>query len=378
MSIDRQLDQLCTHQVVEEFLFVQGDRQTVKPLRPISSADSVVVRVNGLVDVPSFGLQIAARVVGTREGPFKITSGNNQLVVQVNNDPPQTVSLPSSAQVSASRLADALTAALPGLTFFTERNRIGVQSIISGKDATFKFLPTSTLTATLGLTTNRIYRGKDTFSGWTLISEPGTVTQRPRRLVYFDDALQAQSNFVEVNYTTVREECRRCGGLGVENDWSYGSDGKVTTIQDSALLLQELLKITYTIRGSNPFHSWYGTTLIERIGAKNAASGVLQNAITSDIYTAFNRWQSVKKAQEEEVRQAVSDEEYPFRLVGVRLEQSQKDPTVLFVNVDVQNRSFKSFTVSRGLRLSEPVNLLTDTAAQGVYRQSPRNYTLVG
>jgi hypothetical protein len=128
----------------------------------------------------------------------------------------------------------------------------------------------------------------------------------------------------------------------------------VSMLQDEALLLQELLKITYTVRGSNPFHPWYGTTIIERIGAKNASSGILHNAITTDIYTTFANWQKIKKAQEgPDIGQPVSDEEFPFRLIGVKLEQSQNDPTVLFLNIEVQNRSFKPFTISRGLRLSD-------------------------
>jgi hypothetical protein len=369
MSLDRQIDQVCTHQVVEEFLYVQGDRQTVSPFRPIGSANGVMVRLNGLTEIPSFGNQISAKVVGTREGPFNITAANRVLAIQTNNDPVQTVALPLSSQLPTNRLADFLTANFPGLTFFTERNRIGVKTALLGRDATFRIMNTSTLADTLGLTKDRVYRGKNTFPGWTLVSDPSTLSDRPRRLIIFDEPLSADSNFVEVNYTTVREECRRCGGTGVENDWRYGTDGKVTLIGDEPLLIQELLKITYTVKGSNPFHPWYGTSLIERIGSKNAANGVLQNAISSDIYTAFTRWQGIKRQQEESVGQPVSDEEFPYRLIGVRIEQSQTDPTVLFVNVDVQNRSFKPFTISRGIRLPEPVNLLSDTLNQGVLRR---------
>ena len=240
------------------------------------------------------------------------------------------------------------------------------------------FTSSSTLTTSLGLSVNRIYRGKNTFPGWTLVNDPSTLSDRPRRLVYFDEPLKADSNFIELTYVTVSQECRRCGGLGVENDWRYGSDGHTAEVRNEALLIQELLKITYTNRGSNPFHPWYGTTILERIGSKNASSGVIQNAITSDIYTMFGRWQSIKRQQEEAVGQFLSDEEYPLRLSSVRLEQSQQDPTVLFLNVEVQNRSTKPIVITRGLRLPEPLNLLGNTQAQGVYRQSLSNYTLVG
>ena len=378
MSYDRQLDQACTHEVVDEFLFVQDDRQTVSPIRPISSATSVRLRLNGVSEVPSSGVQIAARTVGTKEGPFSIGSTNNVFAIQINDDPVQTISLPYTAEISSSRLADTLTSMFSGLVFFSERNRVGIRSTLLGRESTFRIHSSSTLAATLGLVVDCVFRGKDVFPGWTLVSSPNSVSDRPLKYIVFDDTLQADSNYVEVCYYTVREECRRCGGSGVEHDWRYGVNGQILLVQDEQLLIQELLKITYTVRNSNPFHPWYGTTLIERIGSKNASTGVLQNTITSDIYTTFARWQSIKKTQEEAVGQEVTDEEYPYRLLGVQLEQSQEDPTVLFVNVTVQNRSANPFTLSRGLKLSEPLNLLTDTKEEGVFKQSLRNFTLVG
>lgn len=378
MSFDRQIDQLCTHEVAEEFLFVQDDRQTVSPIRPISSAASVQVRVNGEIAVPSDGVQVQARVTGTREGPFNLTASTNTLAIQINDDSVRTVVLPAATRVNPAKLASTLTALFGGLIFYTERNRIGIRTTLAGTSSTFRLDPSSTMASVFGIATNRIFRGKNAFPGWTLVSDPTTLSDRPRRLVYFDEPLQAASNYVEITYTTVRQECRRCGGTGVENDWRYGADGKINTARDEALLIQELLKITYTSRGSNPFHPWYGTTLLERIGSKNAFSGVLQNAISSDVYTTFGRWQSIKRQQEETVGQTLTDEEYPFRMMGVRLEQSQQDPTVIFLNIDVQSRSLKPIVLSRGLRLPEPIDLLGDTQTQGVFRQSLSKFTLVG
>lgn len=104
---------------------------------------------------------------------------------------------------------------------------------------------------------------------------------------------------------------------------------------------------------------------------------MVQNAITSDINTTFQRWQSIKKQQEQNVGQFVSDEEYPFRLNGVVIEQSQEDPTVMFVTINVQNRSLQPIQLTRGLRLPQPLDLLGSTQAQGVFRESLRDFTLV-
>lgn len=378
MSYDRHIDQLCPHLVVEEFLQVQGDRQTVFPIRPIASADSVVVRVNGVVDVPSFGIEIPASTSGTKEGPFTIVTGVNDTVrVRVNNEAVQTAVLPASSRMLASQVVQLLNASLRGVRFSSEQEFLRMKSETAGPDSTVYLEAGSTFAASVGFKINRQYRGKRTFPGWTLVSDPTTLADRPRRLIVFDEPLQANSNFAEINYTTVRQECRRCGGIGVENDWRYGRDGKVVEVRDEALLIQELLKAMYTIRGSNPFHAWYGTSIVERIGSKFVVDGLIQNQITSDIYTMFSRWQSLKRQQEEKVGQVVTDREFPYQLTNVICEKSQKDQTVLFVNMEVRNRSFEPIQLTRGLRLPQPTDLLGSTQQQGVFRQSLTNYSLV-
>jgi hypothetical protein len=360
VSFDRRLDQACTHQVVDEFLVVSDDRKIVRPIRPISSAQSVVVRVNGLVDVPSYGSLIGGSVLGLKEGPFTVTTGvNDVLSIQVNDDSPQTVTVPAFARGEPRRIVAALNERFAGLTFYTERGRIGIRTNELGRAASFFVRSSSTFATVIGVKTNRSHRGKDAFPGWTIVSDPNTLADRPLRLICFDEPLQSSGNFVELSYVTMREECRRCGGSGYENDWRYLADGNLAEVRDEDLLIQELTKTIYTMRGSNPFHGWYGSTILDQIGRKISASGIVQNAITSDIYAGFSRWQSIKKQQEEAVGQTVTDPEFPFRLLGVKLDQSQQDPTVMFVTVDVQNRSFRPVQLSRALRIAGSLNLLT-------------------
>jgi hypothetical protein len=190
----------------------------------------------------------------------------------------------------------------------------------------------------------------------------------------FDSPLKASQSYVEISYTTIRQECRRCGGLGVENDWRYGKTGDTAQVRDEALLLQECLKAIYTVQGSNVFHAWYGSNIVNTIGRKLSSIGLVQNMIVSDIQESFRRWQVVKKKQEEEVGQVVSDAEYPFRLGGISLEQSQQDPTIIYVKVTVQNRSQLPIQIERGLKLPEPLDLMGSTVQQGVYRQSLTSY----
>jgi hypothetical protein len=379
MSYDRKLDQVCQHVVVDETLYVSNDRQTIRPLRPIASANSVTVRLDGAITVPSQGTFLAAQSTGLRQGPYTIQAGvNDTLQVRVNAGLVQTVVLPASNRVSSAALAAHLTTAIRGLTFSSLSNRVAFQTDTTGPEASVFIESSSTLGKVLGIVVGREYRGKQTTPGWMLVNDPRTLADRPTRLIVFDTPLRSVSDFVEVSYSTIRQECRRCGGLGIENDWRYGTNGDVIEVRDEALLLQELQKVFYTLLGSNPFHTWYGTTLLEAVGKKISASGLVQSLVVSDINQAFSRWQSIKRQQEQAVGQLVTDSEFPFHLLSVNLQQSTRDPTIVFVKVSVQNRSRQAIQIERGIRLPMPLDILGSTAQQGAIRQSLSNFVLTG
>jgi len=379
MSYDRQIDQVCPHTVVEEALYLSSDRMTIRPLRPISSLNSVTVRLNGQIEVPSMGVPLPASSMGLKEGPFTIAQGvNDTFAIAVAQGATQTVTLPAGSKIPAERIAALFNSSFQGVLFSVMGNKLAFKTLSDGRGASVFVRNTSTLATTLGIQTNREFRGQQNVPGWTLIGDPSALADRPTRLIVFDEPLRSGSCHVEIGYSTIRQECRRCGGTGVENDFRYSNDGEPVVIRDEALLLQELQKDFYTIRGTNPFHTWYGTALLETIGKKLTAGGFVQNLIVSDIYQAFNRWQSIKRQQEERVGQFVSDAEFPFRLLSVDLQQSTQDPTVVFVSITVQNRSNTPIQLERGLRIPQPTDLLGSTAQQGVIRQSLSNYVLTG
>lgn len=379
MSYDRQIDQVCPHFVIEEALFVASDRVTVRPLRPISSGASVKMLLDHEIEVPSQGVAAAASSVGTKEGPFRITQGTNDtLVISVNQGADQVAVLPAASNLSSMQIATILNRTVQGVIFSSTSNKVSFQTTSTGRGASVFMRSSSTLLGTLGITSNREYRGQQIVPGWTLVGDPASLADRPTRLIIFDEPLRSSLEFVEIDYSTIRQECRRCGGTGVENDWRYDSAGKIVTVQDESLLLQELQKDFYTIIGSNPFHTWYGTALLDTIAKKLTSGGFIQNLITSDIYQAFNRWQGIKDQQEQGIGQAVSDKEYPFRLLSVDLTQSTQDPTVVFVSITVQNRSNDPIQLERGLRIPQPTDLLGSTVQQGIIRQSLSNFVMTG
>jgi phage baseplate assembly protein W len=366
--------------VSEEALFLLLDRQTVRPLRPIAAVSSVRVRLNGVTESPSPGVVLPAQATGAKAGPYNIRSGvNDQLVVKIDQRNEQVLTAPSGNQLSAIQVATALNKTLRDAMFdVTARKQLRLITAAKGLGATiFVNASGSTLASTLGMPTNRGWHGQTTVPGWSIVNDPNTLLDRPTRLIVFDDPLKGFSDYVELDYATIRQECRRCGGLGIENDWRYDGSGQVVKAQNETLLIQELLKATYTVQGSNPFHPAYGTQIINTIGRKQSASGLVQNMIVSEIYQAFNRWQSIKRQQEENVGQTVTDEEYPFRLLSVGLQQSDQDPTVIFVNATVQNRSSKPVQIERGLRLPNQIDIMSTTQQDRFFAQPIPNNRLI-
>lgn len=379
MSYDRKLDWVCPHFVMEEALYVTSDRTSARPLRPIASGDSVRVRFNAEVEVPSNGFSVAAEGTSSKQGPFTIVRGvSDTIVVKLNEEPARSIVLPAGANFTPAQVAEALTLRVPGVAFSVVGQRIRASTRRLGPNAVLMFLQGSTLAPILGFPVNRQWRGRQTVPGWSLIHDPTTLLDRPTRLIVFDEPIKSTLNFVEISYATVRQECRRCGGLGVENDWRYNRNGEVVQVRDEALLIQEFQKMVYTAQGSNRFHPWIGTNILEVVGKKLSASGIVQQFITADIREAFRRWQNVKNIQEQRVGQVVSDAEYPFNLLQVTLTQSQKDPTIVFVNAVIQSRSSKPIQIERGVKLPLPDDILGSTAQDGLARQSLSNYVLSG
>lgn len=372
MSYDRQIDQICPHVVAEEGLFVSPvDRQTVVPMQPINNIDSIYVNYNDVLTVPAMGVQMPAQATGAKVGPFSITTGvNDQMVVSVNQGLDQTIVVPATNLIVANSLIGIMNAQVQGMAFTSNGNQVGIKTAAVGRGASIYVRGTSTLAGTLGLTVNRDYRGLQACPGWTIITDPNSLTNPPKRLIFFDEPLKGFNDYVKLSYSTSQQFCRRCGGLGVENDWRYGSSGETANVEDEALLIQETQKLMFTMIGSNPFHTWYGTEIVNSVGQKIAAGGFVQNAVLQEVYTAFSRWQSIKRKQEDVVGQILTDEEYPLRLVSATMTQSTSDPTLVYLNITVQNRSTKPIQLTRGLFLPQPLDLLGSTAQQGLIRQS--------
>src|SRR5262249_54196394 len=152
----------------------------------------------------------------------------------------QTVTLGAALGLSANQIAYRLNLSLQGVYFSATGSRVSFMTTTEGVSSTVFFRTGSTLCTALGFTVNREFRGQQLVPGWTVINDPQQVGTDPNRVIIFDTPLRSGTDFVEIDYTTTSQNCRRCGGTGVEFDWRIGRGGDVVTVQDEALLIQEL------------------------------------------------------------------------------------------------------------------------------------------
>jgi phage baseplate assembly protein W len=147
---------------------------------------------------------------------------------------------------------------------------------------------------------------------------------------------------LKVTYVTVANQCPRCQGTLIENDFRFNVLGTLITVTDADLLYQECFKAILTRKGSNPYHLGYGSEIMSRIGAKLGSS--VSMAIESDIRTAL---EGVKALQESRAQyQAVTLSERLYQINAVQVTVSEEDPTLFFADVVVTNMSQKPISLN--------------------------------
>lgn len=374
MSFDFFTSRICPHGVSFEQLTLDSvDRQTAEFLRPPSSR-RVDVWVDG-VQVPSSGLFSYAEVPFSRPDPYRIKSGQNDLLLfSVGFEPPQLIKL-LPGTVRARDLARELQKRFPDLFIYVARNRVVLRSRERGRRTAFQFhdprwtdktesLPTTARVLAayrlLGIVPGRAATGRQLFPGWDVENVPTDPTQRSRRLT-FKERLRNDSPLIEVSYVTNEINCRRCHGTRIEFDYQIENNTYIE-IRDTDLLAQEFDKFLFTKIGSHWKWNWLGSGLIDRIGGKGTTGQATVNSmITVDVSQAFSTYQNIKRQQDSRFpQQKVSDAEFPQQLANVDVEVSQDDPTVAIVNTVISSRSREPVELKRIVGNPNPFTLQGD------------------
>jgi hypothetical protein len=312
---------------------------------PVANAPSVRVLINNSIYVPPGGLSSQALLQGG-PGPYRIQRCTGLLgpdankITVMSSKGSVTISLPLGQRIKTADLERFLKLSpLNDIVTITTRNN----AIAFGDAATTgpkSFVRVSGQGAGALRFTQRGARGKEIYPGWDLVARkdvypsvtPLGLTPVPARYPRFKKPILGNPD-IKVTYAAMPERCPRCQATYVENDYRFDVAGEVITIENENLLYQACLKAILTIRGSNPYHPGYGSTLLSRIGSKQVRATAA--SLKEDVINTLSRVQSVQNGQRK--FQQVQDRERLYRINTVTVRPSGDDPTVFFLDVSVTN-----------------------------------------
>lgn len=336
MAKDFQLKHKCPHFVVEEWLAVENDRRTLLPLRNPSSKN-ITVKKNGKV-IPKEGLVSRVSFSSMKQQPFSIEKGfNDKIKFTINKGPLQVITIPSGLRVKSSAIVEAFNEQSSGIRVEEINGRIRIETKEAGPQATL-FLKKGSGHDAIGIPYHRFYKGREVVPSWGVVREDLQFENGVRKKIYFENPLKTTDDIFEVSYHTRRVDCRRCAGIGIENDIRYDVFGDPKMVRGIDLLIQEVDKIVFTIQGSNVFYSWYGTSIADMVGEKIIGGGrAIEAQLVSEIGVALDRYRDVKIQQSK--LQPIGDQEFLMRVKNIQVSQDRVDPTIFRIRVDLQNRS---------------------------------------
>lgn len=313
-----------------------SDRVSLETMQPVGAAGLVRVMVNNSFYIPSGGFSIPARLKGASSGPFYIPAGSETLTVTGSGET-ATVTLPTGYRVTTDAVVRKL---LPVLSDVVPENESGHLAFTDGAaiGPASRIQVSGTATAALGFGGQYASRGKELYPGWGLATRQDTITNRFPKFV---KPVKQQANF-KVTYSVPPQRCLRCRATFVENDWRFSISGDVVLVEDENLLQQAALKILLTRRGSNPYHSWYGSLLMSRTGHK--AIGAVATLLQEDVQNALAKLQ---EAQTHQARyQRVSLKEKLYRVASIEVTPHVSDQTSFMIDVVAYNASGEPVVVT--------------------------------
>lgn len=333
-----------------------SDRRSLVPTAPVGNTNLLRIIANNEWYIPPSGLHSQAELSGSMSGPFNITGcftengatvDTNVLTVASSTET-KTFRLPTGSRVQTDDLVRIFRAGLEdiivvnsgGFLVFSDVANIGKESriTVSGRAA-----------SSLGFEGQRSARGSEVYPAWQLAKREDVlpaVNRNGQVITYarypkFVKNVRLNPTF-KVTYAASPERCPRCRATYIENDWRFNPQGDPIFIENEDLLYQAALKILLTQRGSNPFHTAYGSRLLSRIGTK--AIGATATLIREDVVTSLQRMQALQTQQAK--YQQVTVRERMANILSVEVRPHQSDQTAFLVDVVVSNASGQPVQIS--------------------------------
>ena len=185
---------------------------------------------------------------------------------------------------------------------------------------------------------------------YTIIYDPRTLTINQPRMVRFNQKWKATEDFFEITYVTISGYCPKCVGLNELDDISYNVKGQVNTSRNEKLLLQNLEKFTVTELGSNPFHTFIGTGLVDLLGKRISDFDFVRSRISQEIGNTLSKLKEMQKKYIQTGRPMTAGEQLD-KVLEIKVEQDTEDPTIARADITVTALSGQTVNYSQYLRV---------------------------
>lgn len=187
-------------------------------------------------------------------------------------------------------------------------------------------------------------------SMYGFIYDPLMVAQAQERMVFFHKKWKSTEDYFEVCYNTMVNTCPKCVGLKTLDDIHFDARGELATLRNEELLLQNLEKFTVTAKGSNPFHRWLGTTLIQLLGTKLTDMDFMTTRVTQEINATLSALQDLQQQYIQAGRFMTTGEQLD-KIVEIKVKRGTEDPTIVRADIAVRAKSGKTVTYSQYMRM---------------------------
>src|SRR5580692_460563 len=123
------------------------------------------------------------------------------------------------------------------------------------------------------------------------------------------------------------------------------STGDLTTVQDTAKLEQDIIKILLTPVGGNTLNPWYGSLITKTLIGSVLNQQLQLSMAQSQIQSALENFQKLQGLQVQ-TGQPVSPAEQLASISKISITQSTADPRAINIFVAVLNKAFGQVPVS--------------------------------
>ena len=187
------------------------------------------------------------------------------------------------------------------------------------------------------------------------------------KAIRFVEVQKSNDDFYELSYTTSLAECPKCLGSGFEFDYSLDVLGHVVTVENEDKLLQDMVKGTITISGSNPYYKWYGTVVDALVGTKITNFTTIRVTVATDVQSLVDNLKDMQTQQAAVATQQVTLNEMINALLSITVTQPDpaNEPTLIEIAIVFSN-------------MAGNIRMLTRTLDLSKINGSPLNYLKIG